>query len=252
MHRRRYGRYPQHGVGRVGFESPSGGSYTITTPSGYTHGTAVPLLLITHAAGGTASSPFGTGDGAITSAAAAGYLCASSLSQDRAWGNPQSVDDYVDLFNFCAANYRISRTVIWAASMGGLAGLTLAGSGRIPGLKGFMGMYPVCSLANFYADQSGYQTEINTAYGSTPYTGAHQASYYDPYLRSASDFAGLRFLFFHSSADTVVSKTRHSDLMHAKVSGVAAESTVTATSGDHGDASNWVWANCSAFLGRCV
>ena len=42
------------------------------------------------------------------------------------------------------------------------------------------------------------------------------------------------------------------DLMHAKVSSVAVESTVVATSGDHGDASNWSWSACSAFLGRCV
>lgn len=252
MHRRRYGRYPQHGQGHVGFESPSAGSYQVTTPSGFSEGTAYPLLLVTHAAGGTASSPFGTGDSLITTAASNGYMVAASLAQDRAWGNPQSVDEYVDLFNYVASRYRITRTVIWAASMGGLAGLTLAGSGRIPGLKGFLGMYPVCSLANFYADKSGYQAEINTAYGSSPYTGAHQASYYDPYLRAAADFTGLRFLFFHSASDTVVDKTRHSDLMHTKVTSVAAESTVTATSGDHGDASNWVWANCSAFLGRCV
>lgn len=254
---RRYGGRPQHGRGiPVQIQTPSGGSFNLWEPTGYTPGDAVPFLLCTHAAGGTATNPFGA-DGsapqlAIASAQGAGYLCAAALAQDRAWGNPQSVDEYVDLFNYVAARYRITRTVLWAASMGGLAALTLAGSGRIPSLKGVLAMYPVCSLANFYADKAGYQAEINTAYGATPYTGAPDAGSFDPYLRAAAAFTGLRFLFFHSSGDTVVSKTRHSDLMHTLVSSVAAESTVTATSGDHGDASNWTWANCSAFLGRCV
>lgn len=253
MHRRRYGRYPAHGSGHVGFELPSSNDFLFWEPTGYTHGDAVPLLLLAHPKGGTTASPFGAeGAATIASAQAAGYLCASTLAQNYNWGNPQSVEDYMDLFNLAAARYRITRTVIWAGSMGGLAGLTIAGSRRIPSLKGFLGMYPVCSLANFHADKSAYRSEINTAYGVSPYTDAHQASYYDPYLRAAADFTGLRFLFFHSAGDTIVDKTRHSDLMHAKVTSVAAESTVTATSGDHGDASNWSWAACSAFLGRCV
>lgn len=220
-------------------------------------GTATPVLIGFHSAGGTKEDPFGPGTSLITNARAAGYLVATATAGDRAWGNPASVASYVQsLYEYVSWNYNVSRTVLWAASMGGLAALSAASRG-MDKVKGLALHYPVCSLANIYADNASYVSEINTAYGinnlggaSTSYAGKTVGA--DPYLRPTASYAGLRFRFYASAGDTSVLKARHADLMHAKVSPVAAESNVVATSGDHGDASNWDWADLSAFLARCV
>lgn len=224
------------------------GNYHVWEPTGYVSGQAVPLLVLFHSAGGTDDDPFGSnGTPLIANAQAAGYLCVSTLAQDRAWGNPLSVENYYDLIAWAKANYDVTRTILWAASMGGLAAFNIAAGGRVTDLKGVLAIYPVVSLTNFYTDMPSYQSEINSAYG-----GAVSYPGNDPYLRSAAAFTGKRFRFYHSAADTTSSKTRQTDLMHAKVNPVAAESVVVTTSGNHGDASNWVWSEFAAFFGRCV
>lgn len=228
-------------------------STTVLRPDGWVAGDPVKLLLCVHAAGGDDTDPFGTNSAtARTAARAAGYTLLSVASagySNRDWGNPASVADYVSAYDAFDATENIVGTVLWGASMGGLAAATLAANGSIPTLRGVLLMYPVLSIADMYADNAAYRTEIDTSYSASAGQGAVVAASVscDPYLRTTSLFTGIPFRISASSSDTVVNKAHQATAFATKISGVATV-TAQATSGEHGDASNWVWADFSGWL----
>lgn len=222
----------------------------IWRPDGWTPGDPVKLLLLVHAAGGTADSPFGVvAEDAMDAALAAGYTLLADDAQDRAWGNLPSQADYVAAYDALAATDTIVGTVLWCASMGGLPAFSIAANASIPNVRGILAMYPVLSLANFYADKAGYRAEIDTAYGAASGQGATVAATQDcdPYLRSTGLFAEVPARICHSAADTVVAKARHMDAWVTRFGGVQSITTQT-TTGEHGDASNWVWSDFAEWL----
>lgn len=228
---------------------PPSGS-TIYEPTGYTPGAPVKLLLCCHSAGRTSTDPFGTeGNACIASAQAAGYLCAASDAQNTAWGNPASCTDYLALIAYCEATYNVTGIMLWGSSMGGLNALTLSGYLRGPKVRGALLVQAVCDLNATYVDHPAFDSTIDPAYGMSGYS-AIAVGAYDPYDRPASEYAGLRYRFYASPADTFVSKSLNSDAMAAKIASVALEAAVVAVTGDHGDPSHWNWAAFAPFIAR--
>lgn len=189
----------------------------------------------------------------VTQLTGEGYLMAASSAHGDNWGNQAAVDDYVALQSYLVTNYAPAKTALMSQSMGGLTGLLTASAG-FAGLCGWFGIYPVCNLSAMFANNAGtYAGAIRSAYsiaadGSDYST---KTSGHDPVLLTASTFNRLPMRFWHSSGDTVVGKTANSDQMQTLVSGSKQESTVIATTGDHGDASNFNPTAVSDFLDRC-
>lgn len=224
---------------------------TLLRPTGWRAGDPVKLLLCFHSAGGTDADPFGAAAATARAAARdAGYTLLAVTSSgygNRDWGNPASVADYVAAYNALAASETILGTVLWAASMGGLPAATIVANRSIPTLRGVLAKYPVLSLASMYADNPAYDAEIDTAYGGAPGATRAAAVNCDPYLRATGLYADVPWHISHSAGDATVNKAHNAAAFAAKVAAITTV-TVQDTTGDHGDPSNWVWADFAAWL----
>lgn len=162
---------------------------------------------------------------------AAGYTVAGHDAGGNNWGNAASVDAQVDLYNAVPGAQKAAGVYLWGQSMGGLA--SLEAIDRLPNVKAWAGIYPVCNLQAEYdhPDLAGF---IAQAYP----TGLGSA------LATLSPVApvrlgGLPMIFWHSPADTVVPKVSNTDLCAAQYAAAGAVTTVVSTVGDHGDPSNF-------------
>jgi pimeloyl-ACP methyl ester carboxylesterase len=149
------------------------------------------------------------------------------------WGNPPSWLATKAALDLVQSLLPVDKIVLVGQSMGGTA--SLRALANYEGITNWFGFYPVCSIA---AQVAGYSAQINTAFAASGGYAAN-ASACDPLLLATSLFAGKRMMCVASAADTAVSKAANADALMAKVSGVAAVASVTATAGNHGDASNW-------------
>lgn len=185
--------------------------------------------------------------GCLNSFLAAGYLLAG-LSSGNDWGNSAALSAYDTVYTYMQGHYTIAGTLIWCQSMGGMSGLLKVSAGSYPDLKGWLGTYPTCNLADMYAGtlQAAIQSAYNIPGGGTYAT---QTAGHDPVLLSASGFHTF-MRFYASPADTLVNKTNNSDQMHTLVASVATESVVVVCSGDHGDPSHFQPSDYLAFVTR--
>jgi hypothetical protein len=183
---------------------------------------------------------------------AAGYVMASSSAHGANFGTDADLADYAELEAYCADVWKISRVIHLSQSMGGLSGM-LTASNRLLPVRGWVGIYPVCNLANMYANPS-FTAAIKTAYGIAEDGSDYAAKTagHDPVLLIANKFGGLRMRFYASPDDTVVPKASHSDPMKLLVAGVTLESDVVVCTGEHGDPSHFQAADCVSFLSRCL
>lgn len=234
--------------------SSGGVDIMILEPSGFNSAAGAPLVYYHHGAGEdrealvTDSLKYTI----VLQMASEGRLMAG-ISAGESWGNQTSLDNYVTAYNYLAANYSLKGTVIFSQSMGGCAG-GLAFAGRnYPDIRGWIGIYPVCNLANMYA--GSFQGAINTAYGITgvsPNTYAEKTAGHDPVLLASTLYNNRMMRFYASAADTVVTKTDNSDQMKTLVQSETVESTIVVCSGDHGDPSHFQPSDFSAFIIRCL
>jgi hypothetical protein len=81
---------------------------------------------------------------------------------------------------------------------------------------------------------------------------ASKTAGYDPMLRNANLFNGIRMRFYASADDVVVGKTENSDAMNTLVTGHATETEVVACTGTHGDPSHFQASDYVSFLDRCI
>jgi hypothetical protein len=184
-----------------------------------------------------------------------GYIVAASNAHGNNWGNQNALNDYGELYGYVRTCLQVSRTVLLSQSMGGCSGLMVAAR-KTFGIKGWAGIFPVCNLRRMYDNNYGglFTGQIKTAYGVAA-DGADYATKtagWDPVLRPATDYAGLRMRFYASPSDTVVEKAYHTDPLVTLVTGQATECAVQACVGDHGDPSHFQAADLVTFLGRCV
>jgi hypothetical protein len=88
--------------------------------------------------------------------------------------------------------------------------------------------------------QASINASIQTAYGCSNAATCNPSFVpYDPTQIAASQYAGFPIRIWQSPSDTVVSKTQNADLFASRVNAAGGNVTVTSTSGDHGDASNF-------------
>lgn len=119
-------------------------------------------------------------------------------------------------------------------SMGGLASLQLAN--RLPHVKAWVGIYPVCNLATMTAR---YPDTALAWPGGT----ADRLSPVD-----LSAMRGLKMMFFASPGDTVVPKATNTDRCAARATAAGASVQVVETTGEHGDKSTFQPALVVSFL----
>ena len=191
----------------------------------------------------------------VTAMINAGYILAGSAAHGtQNWGNQASVDDYADLYNYCAQNYNVGKVIVWGQSMGGLDSLLTLAENKVPNVVGWIGTYPVCNLANLYS-LGTYTGAINTAYaitGTAPATYANQTYGHDPSLKWGAAFRSLPMRFYASPGDSVVPKANNTDVLAALVTTSSREHSVVVCSGNHGDPSHFQPSDYLAFMSRCL
>ena len=173
--------------------SPNGQDIHVLIPSGYDAAVGAHLVIYCHGHGGSDENLV---DRSSDDTAAFldrliddGYLVASSHQRGSNWGNDEAIEDIVDLYAYCVTNFRLRETLLWSVSMGGLSGLSAVKDKRIPNIKGWAGIAPVCNLASMFDNNTGtFAAAIRTAYGIAADGSDYAAltSGNDPVLLAAS------------------------------------------------------------------
>ncbi len=235
-----------------GLPAVSGQNIRIALPRDYDSRIPVPLVLYAHGSGQTATAPTSDGGGGIyRSLVTNGFAVASSDQHGINWGNQASVDDLVDLYRYILARHAVGPVILMGQSMGGLSSLLALAERRIPGVVGWLGVYPVTNLRSMF--DGGFTQQVRNAY-SLANDGEYAAKTagHDPNLMDAGAFRGVPMRFYASPADTLVPKATNTDLFAAKVATLAPEATVITASGEHGDQSHFQPSDALAFFQRCV
>lgn len=235
------------------FASPSGVATMILEPASYVPGKGIRLIFyhMGHGEDDTALLSDSLKAGIVASALSANYLMAG-ISAGNTWGNQASLTAYKEAYAYIASQYHLLGTLIWGQSMGGLAAQSNLAAGAYPDTRGFIGIYPACSLLDMYSDDGGaFTTEINTAY-NIPGGGTYaaQTAGYDPLLLPAVQYQGNAEHFYSSYGDTVVMRANNTDPMAALITPYTWEHSVVTTTGNHGDPTNFQPSDFMAFVGR--
>lgn len=179
----------------------------------------------------------------------AGYIIAGSAGGGPTnWGSPTAVAAYEALHDHVVATYDPDKVLWWADSMGGMSSLNTILVGDVQ-CDGWYGIEPAVNLGAIHA--TGFQPWVNEAYECDNGTYAAVTVGYDPCLRAAADFDGMKMRFVASASDTAVSKTNNTDTLRTLVSGHATESGLVTATGDHGDLSHYLPTDVLSFFNRC-
>lgn len=225
----------------------------ITVPKSYDSAVGAPMIMCNHGSGDGEQSVFTDSNlrTVVNALLDAGYIVASTGAHGNNWGNQASIDDHYELYNYVRAHYNVKRTLLMGQSMGGLALLLTLAESRILNIKGWLGIYPVCNLANIYG-LGVYTSQIDTAYGISGGNYASKTAGHDPALMAGSAFRNIPMRFYASAGDTAVPKAQNSDALNALLSSNTAEHTVVVCTGNHGDASHFQPSDVVDFFSRCV
>lgn len=158
-----------------------------------------------------------------------GFAVVTDHAHGDNWGNPASDSDYAALVPVLRRR-GLTDVYVVAASMGGLNALQLLSHVRV---KAWAGIFPVCDLSSVYA-RGRFTAAIRAAY----------ADHASAALRSLSPVRpdwqrGLAMRFWASPADTYVPKAANTDVCADAARAHGAHVTVTTTTGEHGDLSNF-------------
>lgn len=212
-----------------------------------------PVIMYHHGVGETETALYADALKAtcVQALLTAGYILCGSNAHGDNWGNAASLTDYLNLWTRVSAAYNTSSLCFWSQSMGGLSGLLSLRNATFT-VKGWLGTYPVTNLSNMYGAGAGtYFASIETAYGFSGNANyAAATTGHDPNLLSASGFLVPKDRMYSSAADTVVAKASNATLMKAifALDSHVNSNVLIDTSGDHGDASNFVPTEYVAFF----
>jgi hypothetical protein len=183
----------------------------------------------------------------------AGYMFAATNAHGYQWSNPTAQADVEALVAYLVANYGVNTIIMHGGSAGGPVSLLKLTQG-FPGVtvKGWYSIFPVVNLDAAHNNTgTSLPASINAAFPAYPTDAAGR----DPILFPASAYNGFRIRCCQSPADTVAPKAVHGDALVSLVAGHALEATCVATTGDHGDPSNYTQPLADAFvafLNRCI
>jgi pimeloyl-ACP methyl ester carboxylesterase len=228
-------------------------NHLILYPGNYAANKPSPLVVYIGGMTDTCTSPrtedIAAKQALFTALLGAGYIIAASNAHGANWGNNTAIADYAELIRYVRRTASTSRLILLSQSMGGVAGLLMAMQDEFR-IQGWAGIYPVCDLAEAYA-QAWASASIETAYGISGDYAAKTAGH-DPVLLPAGRWTGMRMRFYASDDDTSVPKADHSDVMAGLVAPTAAECVVYEATGNHGDASHFQSADLIDFFSRCI
>jgi hypothetical protein len=181
----------------------------------------------------------------------AGYLVAACNAIGYNWDNPTAQAAVEALVAYLHSTYAVTDVVMIGGSAGGPVSMLKATQNNFPSVtvRGWHSIFPVFDLDAAHSNPA-LTASIDAAFPGYPGSAAGR----DPALFPNTAFNGLRILCCQSPADTVTPKALHGDVLVAHATGHATEVTCTATTGDHGDPSNFtpaLAADFIAFLGRC-
>lgn len=206
------------------------------------------LIMYVHGAGDTLFWLNSGQTGIREALLAQGYILAASTTGGDDWGNQTGLNSYIALYADTLTRFpSASKVMIYGGSMGGICSLLLIGNNSIP-VKAWYATFPATNLAEEYS--LSFTAAINGAY-NIPAGGTYaaQTAGHDPNLLSGSLYT-IPMRFIASPGDTVVPKAQNTDLEAAKVSATTPEHFVLVSTGNHGDASNFLPSDVVNFYGR--
>ncbi len=162
----------------------------------------------------------------------AGYAIAATDAHGDNWGSAAGERDQLALVE-ALRERGLGDLYVLALSMGGFNGLQMLDD--VP-VRAWAGIFPACDLASVYA-LGLYRGQIRDAYGRT---GTRLGDLIA--RRSPVDFDppdGLPMRFWASADDRVIPTAQNTAVCAALARRRGARVEVTATRGDHGDASNY-------------
>jgi alpha-beta hydrolase superfamily lysophospholipase len=169
---------------------------------------------------------------------AAGYVVAASDAAGDAWGDAASVDAHAALATAVTGVAGSREVYLVAESMGGLAGAQLVTGRRIPGLRAYAGISPLCDLGSARRD---YGDSIEAAHGPAVDEAVARLS---PVRLEAA----VPVRFWASAEDVTVPRRDNADVCAAQVVDGGGRADVVPARGGHGDPSTYDLAGLLAFF----
>lgn len=163
-------------------------------------------------------------------------VIAGDFGGKYSYGNQYAVDRVSAAVAFLNTQFKVSDVVIEGVSMGGLVGLNAIMRGKIPNLRGWIGISPVCNLEAALASE--YLSEgANMAYGTSPQDVRDK---FDPAkaLRGYK-LKGLPMRFLASQQDVVVPEAVHTGACVPKFKRAGANVKTSSVPGEHGSLRNF-------------
>ena len=208
--------------------------------------TAIPVVI--HFGGLNRDADMGStwkplADGAL----ADGFAVATCDCHTNRYGSPAAMAGTTALWAAIQQMVPTTNLYLSADSHGGAGALNAVTTGALTGVDGVYLVEAVVDLRQRYV--SGRDAYIRAAYGISADGSDYAAKTagYDPALRPASDFHGVPIYVTASPSDTTVPKSRHTDVLVAKLAATNSIRSKDATGG-HGNASHFVAADHRAFL----
>jgi len=164
----------------------------------------------------------------VQALAEAGFPVISCFNAGNQWGNATAVARVTSAAAYLASRVGASSTRVglMGQSMGHLAVMNWAAQNRAKAafVLSSMGVADLNDIHN----NSSYAASINSAYGGS-YTDAAQGATYNPTVNAASKFAGLPWMCWGGSSDTVCPPAKTTALKNA----IGPTASYTQVSGGH-------------------
>lgn len=175
-------------------------------------------LLLCLYFGGVNSNTDLTPPGDYFNMIAEGVIFARCNYHGNHYGQPQAIQDAIDVYNYACSILPISGVLLLGNSMGAMLALNCLTTGAIPGVVGLYLTDPVANLGDRY--NSERQAMIQAAYGINADGSNYstQTAGYDPILRNWSDYRGLPIYCVASTGDTLVPFATNAKMLSDKLS----------------------------------
>lgn len=162
----------------------------------------------------------------------------------RNFGNQSALDSYRLLYEYVARNFNIENVFVLGQSMGGLSSLNTYAEQRIPNMKGWVGIAPICDLRSW-----SNLNDLYAAYGVDNEADLAAAIVgYNPIDLPPETWLRC-FRAYASYDDGTVSRAANADPFIASLI-YAREAELVACSGDHISADHYRPDDVLAFFDR--
>ncbi|MGO4653013.1 hypothetical protein AB4068_15120 [Arthrobacter sp. 2RAF22] len=171
-----------------------------------------------------------------------GWAVASADFHGNAWGDPAAVQDVAALAKWAQDKAGQRATLYIAGSMGGLTSLNaMEQGGNVPDC--WYGVMPVVD-ENTVSDVLDATAQIQLAYGGRVPAASIPA-------RNLNTLPSVKYRILSSPDDTWVPVKANADVLATGLKGAGRDVSTLATTGQHGDPSNFNESDLLAFADSC-